>query len=498
MRIDLTNNIYRLIFVGLTFVVPLSASFAQTKPAEIGPATLARIGFYLDGIERSGFTGNVIVERNGKIVVSRTFGLRDIERNLRNESSTVFDIGSLTKQFTAAAILKLEMLGKLNTDDKIGKFFPNVPEDKAAITIHDLLRHSSGLRGDIGGDYDRINREEFIAKLMASPLESTIGERFRYSNIGYSLLAMIVEKTSGRDYETFLSENLLRPAGMHSTGYSLPAFDPAKIAVGYRWDGMRWGKPTEKLWDDGAPFWHLKGNGGILSTTEDLAKWSTALRGDKILSKYAKKKLHHPRLRPNETDNPFYAYGWDILRTKRNTLVASHNGTNNFFYADMSRFLDERLTIIHMVNKGIPSFIDVNKQIARIIFEPAYVPSIPAAESKENQVFSKELSTIAAEKGVDKAFAAYSSRKTGLDAVERFINGAGYDLMDGNKLRQAIEVFRLNTILFPRSSNAFDSLGEAYMGSGTKPLAIANYQKSLELDPANTNAERMLKRLSDQ
>jgi hypothetical protein len=394
--------------------------------------------------------------------------------------------------------LKLEILGKLSTDDKIGKFFPDVPADKAAITIHDLLRHSSGLRGDVGGDYEKITREEFIAKVMASPLQSKVGERFRYSNIGYSLLAMIVEKASDTDYETFLFANLFKPAGMRSTGYSLPKFDPAVIAVGYRWDGDLWGKPTDKLWDTGAPFWHLKGNGGILSTTEDLAKSSIALRGEKILSKEVKKKLHHPRLRAGETDNPYYAYGCDVLKTKRNTYVARHNGTNNIFYADMHRYLDERMTIIHIVNKGIPSFVDVNNQIARMIFEHAYVPAIPPAESKANQLFTLELVKIAAEKGAEAAVAAHSSRKPGVDAVERFVNSAGYDLMEEKKLPQAIEVFTLNTILYPRSSNAFDRLAEAHMESDNKPLAIKNYQRSVDLDRSNAHAERMLKRLHGQ
>lgn len=499
MRIDLTNYISRMLSVGFVIAVFLTAALSQAKPPEIDAATLARIDWYLNGIEKTGFTGNVLIERDGRIVVAKSFGMRDLERNIRNDSNTLFDIGSLTKQFTAAAVLKLEMLGKLSTDDKIGKFLSGVPEDKSSITIHELLRHSSGLRGDVGGDYEKIGRAEFFAKVMASPLESKVGERFRYSNIGYSLLAMIVEKVSGQTYETFLSENLFKPAGMIRTGYSLPKFDPAAIAVGYRWDGDLWGKPTEKAWDsDGAPFWQLRGNGGILSTTEDMAKWSIALRGDMILSADAKKKLLHPRRRQNETDNPYYAYGWDVLKTDRNTFIARHNGTNNIFYADMYRFIEERMTIIHMVNKGIPSFVDVNNQIARMIFEPGYVPAIPNAENKENQAFSKELAAIAAEKGVDAAVSAHRSRKPGIDAVERFVNGAGYDLLEGKKLPQAIEVFTLNTILFPLSGNTYDSLAEAYMESGNKPLAIKNYQKSLELDPSNGNAKQMLKKLGHQ
>ncbi|MBP6003165.1 MAG: serine hydrolase [Pyrinomonadaceae bacterium] len=450
---------------------------------------------YLDSIEKVGFTGVVLIESNGRIVVSRAFGMRNVQRNIKNDPYSVMDIGSLTKQFTAAAILKLEMQGKLSTEDTIGKFFYNVPADKSQITLHDLLRHSSGMVGDIGGDYEKITREEFLAKLMATPLESKVGEEFAYSNIGYSLLAMIVEKASGKRYEDFLYENLFRPAGMNSTGYSRPKFDPDVIAVGYRWDGMLWGKPTDKAWDGDAPFWHLRGNGGILSTAVDLAKWSVALRGDRILSRSAKQKLYHPRLRPDEHDNPYYGYGWDIFRTRRNTLLATHNGTNNIFYAEVHRFLDEKLSIIHLTNRGIPSFADINKQISRIIFESEYVPTIPAAENEANQRYTEEIIALALEKGLDAAIRENASRKPGVDLIERFINRKGYQLMRDKNLTQAIEVFKLNTVAFPRSSNVYDSLGEAYVEAGETKLAIDSFQKSLDVDPENENASQMIGKL---
>ena len=474
------------------------AHFPQSTPAKIDSKTTTKINDYLDGVAKAGFTGTVVVERDGKILISRAFGIRNQERKLINDQNSVMDIGSLTKQFTAAAILKLEMQGKLSTEDKIGKFFDNVPADKSTITLHDLLRHSSGMVGDIGGDYEKIAREEFLAKLMATPLESKVGEKFAYSNIGYSLLAMIVEKASGQRFEDFLYDNLFRPAGMNSTGYSRPKFDADVIAVGYRWDGMLWGKPTDKAWDGDAPFWHLRGNGGILSTAVDLAKWSVALRGDRILSRSAKQKLHHPRLRPDEHDNPYYGYGWDIFTTRRNTLLATHNGTNNIFYAEVHRFLDEKLTIIHLTNRGIPSFAEINKQISRIIFESEYVPTIPAAENEANQRYTEEIIALALEKGLQAAIQANASRNPGADLIERFINRKGYQLIRDKKLAQAIEVFKLNTVAFPRSSNVYDSLGEAYVEAGETKLAIDSFHKSLDVDPENENASQMIKKLQNK
>ena len=168
-------------------------SFAQS----IKPATVKNIEAYLEKLEKIGYSGPALIAFNGKPVISRGFGYSDREQKIKNSPKTIFDIGSITKQFTAAAILKLEQQGKLSTDDKITKYFQNVPPDKSDITIHLLLRHASGIRGGVGGDYEKIGEAEFIEKVLVSPLRSPAGTQFGYSNVGYSLLALIVEKVSG-------------------------------------------------------------------------------------------------------------------------------------------------------------------------------------------------------------------------------------------------------------------------------------------------------------
>ncbi len=262
--------------------------FPQTKSSNETAKTIRRLETYLDKIEAVGFSGTVLVGLNDKKVISKGYGFRNINQKLKNTTNTIFDIGSITKQFTAAAIVKLEMQGKLNTEDKISKYFSDVPKDKSEITIHQLLRHSSGLQSVVGGDYNKISQSEFIEKVMKTPLRFESGTRFSYSNVGYSLLAMIIEKVSGESYEQFLYENLWKPSNMETTGYTRPNFDNGLIAIGYTGDEV-WGKPIEKAWETGAPYWHLKGNGGILSTTEDLYKWNLALLSDKFYPKRQKK-----------------------------------------------------------------------------------------------------------------------------------------------------------------------------------------------------------------
>jgi CubicO group peptidase (beta-lactamase class C family) len=329
---------------------------------------------------------------------------------------------------------------------------------------------------------------------MKSPLKFESGTRFSYSNVGYSLLAIIIEKVSGESYEQFLYENLWKPSQMESTGYKRPRFDNNLIAMGYK-DEKEWGKPIDKEWDKDAPYCHLKGNGGILSTTEDLYKWNLALLSDKILSKEAKEKYYHPKLRVNENDNPYYAYGWDILKTKRNTLLVNHNGANSVFYADFYRYIDEGITIIMLSNKSHPNFRGTNREISKIIFDPLFKPIIPIAENEANRAFTEEIIKITLEKGLAAGIESYKKRKRNINLIERFVNAKGYDLLYDKKLQESIDVFKLNVFAFPKSANVFDSLGEAYLEAGNEELAIENYKKSLLLNPDNTNAEEVLKRL---
>ncbi|MFI5218558.1 MAG: serine hydrolase [Bacteroidia bacterium] len=483
----------------ITLLLLLSISktgFSQTKNSVSTLQTIKGIETYLDTIEKVGFSGTVLVELNGKKVISKGYGFCDKAKSIKNEPNTVFDIGSITKQFTATAILKLEMQGKLSTDDKITKYFENVPTDKSSITIHDLLRHQSGLQSVAGKDYDKISQAEFLDTVMNSKLRFAVGTEFSYSNIGYSLLGIIIEKASGKTYETYLYENLWKPAEMEMTGYSRPAFDKNKIAIGYYNDDKVWGKPTDKDWDGTAPFWHLKGNGGILSTTEDMYKWHKALMGEKILSKEAKDKLYHPKIRATENYNSIYGYGWDVFQTNRNTRRIWHNGSNRIFYADFMRYIDENVTLIMLSNKSHQTnFNKLNFELSKMIFEKNYNPIIPVADNETNQKYTQQIIDIILGDGIEAAKNNYQKRDTKVNILEYIINEKGYDILSQKDYGKAIDLFTMNTIAFPKSSNAFDSLGEAYMMKGDKALAIKNYEKSLELNPENGNAKDMLEEL---
>jgi CubicO group peptidase (beta-lactamase class C family) len=285
-----------------------------------------------------GPSGTVIAARGDRMVHCAGFGTADREARIAATCDTVYDVMSITKQFTAAAVLKLEMMGELRVTDPIGVHLGPVPADKRGITLHHLLTHTAGLPEGLGDDYEAVSREPMLTAALASPLVSAPGAGFHYSNAGYSVLAAIIEKASGLGYEQFLATHLFAPAGMTSTGYRLPRWDRSQVAVEYDAGGESRGRPDEHPWAADGPHWNLRGNGGILSTARDMFRWHRALTTDSVLSASAREKLFSPYTRvPGSPAS--YAYGWDVLDTD-DGRIAWHDGGNDWSLAHYARSID--------------------------------------------------------------------------------------------------------------------------------------------------------------
>jgi CubicO group peptidase (beta-lactamase class C family) len=212
----------------------LASSGTEPSPdASSGTVTAGALGAEIDRwLKAADFHGNHLLASNGVVLFRKGYGNSDREKGVPYDVATVFSIGSITKQFTAAAILKLEMQGKLHVEDTLVKHLSGVPEDKRGITLHQLLTHTSGLESDFADDFDSVGRDEYVGRILASKLRSKPGETYFYANSGHSLLGAIIETVSGKPYEHFLRENLFLPAGMKETGYRLPGWDLQRIAVG--------------------------------------------------------------------------------------------------------------------------------------------------------------------------------------------------------------------------------------------------------------------------
>jgi CubicO group peptidase (beta-lactamase class C family) len=328
----------------------------------------ARIDEHLSKQEEQGFSGAILVAKGGDIILAKGYGYAHRENKVPFHTESAFDIGSITKQFTGAAILKLETMGKLRTDDPITKYFKNVPEGKKNITIHHLLTHAAGFSDALGFDYAPVPREEFITLALGSSLKSQTGERYHYSNVGYSLLAAIIEIVTGDGYERFLHDHLFKPAGMSDTGYRLPDWRENQVAHGYRGEKY-FGQPHTQDWDDDGPWWHLRGNGGIISTIHDMYRWHLALAGDKVLSEEAKTKYYTPHILEGPGADTHYGYGWVVAESSRGTTVYMHNGGNPYFANDCYRYVDDDVFVYIASNNGERSAIEQSGTILKMIFD---------------------------------------------------------------------------------------------------------------------------------
>lgn len=358
-----------------------------------------RLESYIDACNLNGLSASVLVAKDGNILYSGGVGLRNKTEKLPVTEETIFTTGSLTKQFTATAILKLQEGLKLSVNDSIYKFFEDVPKDKQNITIHQLLTHTSGIVGnlDYGVDFVPISKEEFINQVYNSPLDFEPGKQYSYSNVGYSLLAMIIENISQSDYETYLQKHLFQKAGMQHTGYLLPRWDTTQIAHGYKC-GEDWGTHLLKWQADSNQIsWHLKGNGGILSNPSDLYKWYIALKENKIISKKSYEQLTYSHVKENESGDSHYAYGWTIMNSDRNAKIIAHNGSNGVFYADFLQLPVENTVIIYMTNELRYDSQIVAWEIEQLLFSENYSPVVPEMNSIKHggsDIANKQLEII--------------------------------------------------------------------------------------------------------
>jgi len=304
---------------------------------------------YMKRAEANGFSGSVLAAKGSQIILAKGYGWADRENKVQETEATVFSIGSITKQFTGAAILKLETAGKLTTTDLITKYFKDVPQDKAGITLHQLLTHTAGFAGALGDDYETIGPEDFVKRAMGSKLLFAPGSRYEYSNVGFSLLGIIVELVSGKGYEDYLQENLFRPAGMTRTGYLRPGFVKSDLAVGYR-DGERWGTAMDRPWMPEGPGWHLRGNGGILSTVGDMHRWYLALKSNAIFPEAVRAKYFAPHVREYPNGPSYYGYGWVNQKSATGSTLIWHNGGNGVYNAFMGFDLENDLVIVVSCN----------------------------------------------------------------------------------------------------------------------------------------------------
>lgn len=370
-----------------------TACLAQvSKEPQRAPDLAQRVDDYLQRCGAFGFSGSVLIAVDDGVVLSKGYGVADRKTGALCTSDTIFDLGSLSKQFTATVVLALAQQKKLKLDDKLSDFFDDVPSDKRAITLHQLLAHTSGLpRGLASVGSRATDREKMLRDAFAAPLAFKPGKQHLYSNLGYDVLAAVVEIATKKPFEDVVHELAFTPSKMTSTGFRQDGkLDAARAARGEpeRYDPPPAGSMIEEdasrfeghfdeklLATDGWYTWGLRGAGGVLSTVGDLWLWEQTLRGDALLDTKSKRTLWQP-----VHDN--YACGWYVLESPRNTPWIAHGGsTGNGFDVYATRYPEERVFFTVLGNtSGVVPWVNLN--VGKLIFgeQVALPPAVVALD----------------------------------------------------------------------------------------------------------------------
>jgi CubicO group peptidase (beta-lactamase class C family) len=329
-----------------TAVPPTSApTLAPTAQPTVAPTAVldlaTRIDTFINRLMKQGvFSGVVFVAKKSEVLFAQAYGLADRERGTPNTLATRFQIASITKQFTAAAILMLQAEGKLNVKDKACAYIKPCPEAWAEVTIHQMLTHTAGMPLYFPDETRPATAEDLLASFRDKPLIFAPGDHFEYSNSGYVVLGAIIEQVSGQPYGDFLQARIFTPLGMADTGYNRP-----EGAIGYMGQAP-------------APATNLTvafSAGGLSSTAEDLYRWSQALDDDTLLPADLRALMFTSYIQlPAPYEVQSYGYGW-FIRSQEGALRQEHGGSIYGYRSEIMRFPERGITIILLCNREEPS-----------------------------------------------------------------------------------------------------------------------------------------------
>jgi CubicO group peptidase (beta-lactamase class C family) len=393
----------------------------------VGPLG-ARLDTHLTRLAAYGFTGTVLVAGDGQVVLLKGYGLADVDRGIPNSGGTRFEMNSMTKMFTGVAILRLAAQGRIRLSDPIARYFTSLPPAKQRATISQLATHTSGLivRGTpLAGD----SREAFVRDVARTPIESPPGERYRYTNAGFSLLAALIEKVSGEPYEHYLRHHLFIPAGMTSALFrnEIPRNDP-RFAHGYVGtpQGLEPGPPNPYVWG-------TIGAGGVWCTVGDMYRWVTALEGGRVLGQAEWRTLLAPPPPP-----ALEAFGWHVETTGDGGDLIQKGGGSDDFASHILYYPHEHVVVIWASNNLRQRWRrTLNGVLPKLIFDSTDADSLPP-------VVALPAATLQARSG------RYFSTGKPLELLA----GPGYLYAAANALRVPIDV-----MFFPQDTlhfTAFD------------------------------------------
>ncbi|GAB4040667.1 hypothetical protein GCM10028809_65550 [Spirosoma gilvum] len=495
----------------MTLTIP---AFAQQSTIQL---RTARIDSFLTSLANHHlFNGSILIAEHGKITYQKSVGYADINRHLKNTDTTHFNLASLSKPFTAIAVLQLVQKGKLKLDDPVITYFPDFPYP--SVTIRHLLTHTSGLPSleRQEDSYIKDHPDELISAQTVyahlieqkASLADQPGNTWRYNNLNYVLLAMLVEKIARMPFAGYMQKSVFKPAGMTNT----------YVRSGNMPNTTRYTRPAIYFTNyhnvdslDRNQFYTYYQLGGIVgpsnvvSTIQDLWRFDRALADGKLISPELMKLAFSPVTLNNGkvyragNSTRSYGLGWTVYTSKTEPV-------NNFVFHDghivgLTTFLHRNLT-----NDQTIIFYDNtdNNPIQIMISVSNLLNGLSPLTIQYRQSLVRVYGEALVLKGPDYAISKFNELKDDtahyyVDELE--MNRLGFDLMKATVLNHqalTLEVFKLNTLLYPKSGNTYDSYAIALEQAGRKEEAVAMYRKSIVLWPANEDGKKALKRLQEK
>lgn len=500
------------IFVTLLLMLS-SPCWAQPQPL-FTVNKHARIDSMINTWQQHGiFNGGVVIIQSGYVIYQRSAGYANFETGSPNTDTAHFNLASVSKPFTAIAILQLLNKNKLKLTDALVQHLPDFPYP--AITISQLLSHTSGLpeadqfeKTYIAAHPAEIlsNRKiyEDLIALKPAPLAAA-GEKHFYNNLNFILLAILVEKITGTSFAGYMQQNVFRKAGMRNTyvrdpispntaRYFLPVFYDTTF---YHVDSVT----NRKIYTD----YHLGGTQGdnnVVTTLRDMVLFDKTLNNGKLLPPQLIKLMYQPVKLANGTNfftggTKTYTLGWNVNeKNAAGQFAVWHDGSLVGLTTLLFKNLTDDITYIMYENRNVPNFFRRFLAISDVIDgkEPAAVPL--------QKSLVREYGVLLVSKGVQHAACRFNELKSdpGWYFNEYEMNELGYQLLLKSEFKAhvelALEVFKMNTLLFPESANAYDSYAEGLMNVGLNAEAISMYGKSLHLNPNNKVARRNVEKLT--
>ncbi len=483
------HTLLKLLFVVSSGLLALGAR-AQSRPDSIDV-------FLQDRMQQLHIPGlQVAVIRQGKLVKLSSYGLANVEHAVPTTKESVFSINSMTKAFVGVAIMQLVEAGKLRVDDPLSRYLPDLPSTWQAVTLQQVLTNTSGLPNIID-EYEHVlaggQEAAAWAKVKTLPLEFKPGEKFSYNQTGYVILGKIITQVSGVPFTKFIEDNQFKAANLTQT-----RFGDSQDVIPHSAGAYTTKRNIDGRWVDRGelsvayaefPVFFRTAT-GILSTAQDMAQWLLALQDGRLLQdKASLRTLWTPARLPNGQVGGFndlvngYALGWPTVTRAEHPAVGPVGGMRSALFV----YPQDELSIIVLSNvqgANPEYFID---EVAGY-----YLPDMKQAHGFGLPSAVKKLRAELLKQGFDKApviAARLKKKDAAFTLTENDLNAWGYKLLEQRQPTQAAAIFRLNVVLYPQSANTYDSLAETLEATGDRVGALKNYRRSLELNPANTNAK---------